>query len=103
MFNDLLAFPLWALLLMATGAAAIAWLVVWPLLWVVLYGIGSTIFQLLTVDWRKARAKPLLLAKYVLWKWPLEGMKDAMTWPASTVTAGPWEWRPLFRYSKRES
>jgi hypothetical protein len=103
MLNDLLAFPWGALALMLVGVAAITWLVVWPIAWVVMYGIGNTIFHALTVDWGKAKAKPLTLAKYLIWKWPLAGMKEAVTCPADSVTAGPWEWRPLFKYRKRKS
>jgi len=102
MLNDLLAFPWWALALMLAGAAAIIWLVVWPIAWVAMYGVGSTIFHALTVDWSKTKTKPLTLAKYLLWKWPIAGMKEALIWPAESVTSGTWKWTPLFGYSKRE-
>lgn len=102
MVDTLLVSPWWVLILILIVATATIWLVVWPLVWVLLYGIGSTIFHLLTIDWRKAKTRPLTFAKYLFWKWPGEGMKEAIIWPADKVTNRSWEWRPLFKYRKRE-
>lgn len=96
MMND------WALyILAALGAAFIARLVLWPLLWIGLYATGALIF-----DIRCARAderRPKIKLSHVWASWTRH-LRDGLCWPASEITCGQLSWKPLFQFRgfKRE-
>ncbi len=100
--SEILVGPWWLITLAALGLVFIAVFVILPFIWMVTYAFCYTAFEVWTCSWERIKNKPVRFLGYVLWTAPIKGFKEAITWPVSSKTCGPYKWKPLFGFSKSE-
>jgi len=97
MIDQLLNLEWYLALFLVIGFLVILIFVVYPAVYAILYSLGYLGFNLLNVDWKAARKRPDLLLRYIFRHW-LRGLWEGLTLPCDGISAGPYHWRPLFRY-----
>lgn len=88
------------LCLLAIGLLWIIKGIVWPIIYILLFSLGYTIFHAIAIpDWKKLDLKHYFkIIPYLLWRWPIESLQYLDSLDSMSIKG--WNWTPLFKYYK---